>query len=224
MPRRAPVAALAAVALLVGAAEPLSAQASAADPPALAVDERGYLVLARLPPILADQAVARQLESGLTTSFVVTVELGRPRGDAGRGGARVDVRYELWDEVFEATAIDLAGGVERCAPTSAAELAAWWAGLELPIFDLGGAGAAAGPVTVTLEVVPFSYSEAADTQRWVADSVSRAQAGGGEGASTSPNDAEDSLTRVLGVLMATSIRRRAVTTRRWELPLPEAPR
>ena len=81
------------------------------------------LALSRLPPVLADPEVRKQLGTGLTTSFVFTATArGGPAGKT-KGAARVDVRYDLWDEIYIVTRIDGSGRAAR---------------VTLPSFERGG--------------------------------------------------------------------------------------
>ncbi|HEV2844344.1 MAG TPA: hypothetical protein VG477_05820, partial [Thermoanaerobaculia bacterium] len=55
--------------------------------------------LTRLPPVLAEEEIRKHLETGLTTSFVFQTTSKWP-GVRTKGAARVDVRRDLWDEVY----------------------------------------------------------------------------------------------------------------------------
>src|SRR6185436_15013961 len=58
----------------------------------------GGVVAATLPAsVLQDPGVRRQLGSGLTTTFLVVARL---RETDSLSGARVEIRYDLWDEVW----------------------------------------------------------------------------------------------------------------------------
>jgi hypothetical protein len=190
------------------------AAASAGSPPSIAIDAKHRLVVGRLAPILAEEAVSRQLQSGLTTTFVFRAEAG------GRqlGGARVDLRYDLWDEVFEVVAVGADGRGERVTLAGRAALEKWWSSLELVVAEQGSFSAVRSrEFVLAVEVVPFSASERDDAQRWFVRSF---------GASTTRDSFQvtdpaerrgDSLEKVLGVLMATSIRGSALYTARWEV-------
>ena len=84
----------------------------------------------------------------------------------------------------------------------------------------GDFGAAPNTARVILEVVPFSHSEQLDTRRWFEESVQRAEQDKNEGISRSAEGGDESLGRVFSVLIATSIRRRAVTSYRWDVDWP----
>lgn len=177
-----------------------------------------WLRLAPPPAVLADEVVARELESGLTTTFAFTVNA---RGH-GEGGARVEIRYQLWDEEFHVLAVGLDGRPRRAELGSREELQAWWGALRLAVLDLqapprGRPPPAGDPeqVKVVLDVVPFSSREEKDTQRWLAESLARDDRGGGEAVEERPS----ALGQVFNVLIATSIRRRAVRSYRWTVPV-----
>src|SRR5262249_53324224 len=149
----------------------------AARPPAPAVElgRDGRLVLAALPPILARKSVRPHLATGLTTSFVVAVSVADASGHEARGGARGDVRYEPWDEVFHVRAAAAGGWRAEETLPSFDRLLAWWQGLKPPVAAAAALAALrAGErwrVEVHLDVVPFSLDEERDTQRWFTDSL-----------------------------------------------------
>ncbi|HEX6203887.1 MAG TPA: hypothetical protein VF100_12855, partial [Thermoanaerobaculia bacterium] len=120
-------AALAAVPTAAGAAEPLVARGP-----------DGSVRISALPPVIDRPAVREQLASGLTTSFVL--ELREP-GLLGAtvGAARVDVRYELWDEEYLVTAAGADGGRRHLRFADLSALAAWWRRPEL-VFAPSAAG------------------------------------------------------------------------------------
>jgi len=190
----------------------LCAAARAAPPPGVSLDAGQRLVAGRLAAVLAEEAVARQLESGLTTTFVFRVEV------TGRvlGGARVDVRYDLWDEAFEVVTVGADGRGERVTLAGRAALATWWSSLELVVAERGAVGAPAPrELVLALEVVPFSASEQDDAQRWFVRSFGATATSDGPQVTDPAERRGDSLEKVLGVLMATSIRSSALYTTRW---------
>ncbi len=183
--------------------------------PRVSVDGAGRLVVSRLPGLLADTEVKRHLDSGLTTSLVFQ---GGPQGATRSGAARVDVRFELWDEVYLVTLIDGEGRVERSRQASAADLAEWWSQVEIVLVPAGSGPRPAGQARVSLAVVPFSQAELVDTQRWLAESIGQARGGsGGRRARGGEPDA-------VGVLIATSMQRRAVRNLAWNVPIERRPR
>ncbi len=165
--------------------------------------------IARLPDVLGDEAVREHLDSGLTTTFMLQARL---KGSGAVGGARLEVRFEPWDEVFYAAATGMDGKISRQTCASMSELQAWWSGLVLPIFAAEGKDAPAGRVTLRMDVIPFSASERRDTLRWLSDLREE------EDLEDSGPVAEDSaalVSQTVQVILATSIRRRAIKTFRW---------
>jgi hypothetical protein len=186
--------------------------ARAAPPPGVSLDAGQRLVVGRLAAILAEEAVARQLQSGLTTTFVFRAEV------AGRvlGGARVDVRYDLWDEVFEVVAVGADGRGERATLAGRAALETWWSSLELVVAERASSAALMPrELVLALEVIPFSASEQDDAQRWFVRSFGATGTRDGPQVTDPAERRGDSLEKVLGVLMATSIRGSALYSARW---------
>jgi len=200
-------------ALVVLTLASICSAALAVPPPRVAIDAKQRLVIViGSKAILGEEAVARQLESGLTTTFVYRVEV------AGRvvGGARVDVRYDLWDEVFEVVVVGADGRGERVRLAGRAALETWWVDLELVVAQQGSLAALRSrEFVLALEVVPFSASEQDDAQRWFVRSFGATASREGFKATDPAERRGDSLEKVLGVLMATSIRGSALYTARW---------
>lgn len=173
--------------------------------PAVGTDSSGGLVISSLPSILGDQEVKRHLNSGLTTSLVFQV---RSPASLKGGGARVDVRLELWDEVYLVTVLEGDGRVRKASYDSESSFEQWWSEAELVL-----SAPAARPVVglqtkVSLAVVPFSQAELVDTQKWLAESIGQAQGGAGRLGGGS---------RAVSALIATSMQRRAVRSWSWNL-------
>ena len=191
--------------------------------PRLAIDARGRLTVSSPPAFLGDVEVKRHLESGLTTSFVFQARFSGPTEE---GAARVDIRYELWDEVYLVTVFDGEGRIEESRYESMNALQAWWAeieiGLSAPVGAAAGgrdggvksaSGASVGAqVRLSLAVVPFSQAELVDTQKWLTESIGQAQGGARAGR-------ESGASRAVGALIATSMQRRAIRSMSWSLPI-----
>ena len=188
-----------------------------ADPPRLDLDPERGMVLAGLPPILAEEEVRKHLTTGLTTTFLFRLE---PQRREVAAGARVEVRYELWDEVFHVAVLSADGRLERRVVPSFEQLSVWWQELGLPVMRLGAGRATEREVRVVLDVIPFSQAERDDTERWFSEVIGAAAESGGEETARSPDDREESLGHVLSVMIATSIQRRALTSYQWTLELP----
>ncbi|MCH9651213.1 MAG: hypothetical protein K0U98_23515 [Deltaproteobacteria bacterium] len=200
-------------------------QAPEAGNPNLEIVEGDLLVLSGMPMILNHEEVSRHLTTGLTTTFAFRFETAAKVGGKARGGARVEIRYELWDEVFHTVTLGMDGRPVRHQLTTLEELHTWWRELRVPLLDLRArAPASNANGSIEIDIVPFSKAERDDTQRWLYDSALRA---GSTAQSPSLEDRADrspttrnSLEQVFGVLIATSLRSRAVTSFRWQAKVP----
>lgn len=187
-------------------------------PLAVALGDGRLLAVRALPGILARPEVKPHLTTGLTTSFVLRAEAADGRGGKARGGARVDVRYELWDEVFLVSAMGIDGRVRRETLPSFERLLAWWRGLELPALPAARLDPV-GPwqVEVAVSVLPFSQSEQREAQRWFSESVGAAQGSNAEELSAAAKERGEGFAGVLDLLVATSIKRRSLVRYDWTL-------
>jgi hypothetical protein len=196
--------------------------APAADEPRIELDGSGRVTVSSLPAILDDDEVERHLDSGLTTSFAFRARLPGPVKD---GAARVDIRYELWNEVYLVTVIDGAGELDESKHESREKLAAWWSSVEILLAAMASSSNAEGneassppgnglgaQVRLSLAVVPFSQAELVDTQRWLTESIGQAQGGARAGRGGGASQA-------VGALIATSMQRRAIRSMSWSLPI-----
>ncbi len=197
-------------------------RAAAMNEPRLELSPRHEWVLSSLPDLLAGDEVKPHLLTGLTTSFNFQLSVRGVNGGKPIGGAKVDVRYELWDEVFHVAVLDLAGRHEPRIVPSFEALCLWWRELSLKILAPRGGLSTSSTARVTVDVVPFSQSETAETQRWLADSV------GGEPGMSGPEEVaglaeepSEPLDRVLSLLLTTSIKRRALLSFAWSIPVPD---
>ncbi|MCB1053013.1 MAG: hypothetical protein KDC71_20595 [Acidobacteria bacterium] len=168
--------------------------------------ERGTLSL-RLPcPFMQEQVLLENLKSGLTTTFEyrVTVQQG---GKARMTGAILEVRYELWDEVFLLRRLKLDGTGDELQFKDIAALTAWFH--QVQIFQLSD------PITandllveVQLRIIPFSEKEQAETLKWVNQGV---------GAPGTRNNVSQPGNRVFTMIMGNSIRRETLLEYQWRL-------
>jgi len=150
-----------------------AANLGAAVVPAFELDRGGVLTVVALPEVLSRREVRPHLGSGLTTSFIVEIEVRDALGQEVRGVGRIDVRYELWDEVYLVRVVG-AGGIRKLPPVrSFEELQGVWQRLRVPVAMAASLDRRGGPwkVEVALSVVPFSQSEQRDAQRWFNDSI-----------------------------------------------------
>ena len=220
MNRSRAAATLASLAVMVVAAAALRA-IEPLEQPNIEVDPDRGLVVTDLPDILSKPEVEPHLTKGLTTTFLFRVDLlGVAKGKQA-GGARIEIRYELWDEVFKVQVLEIDGEMRQSEFSSQETLMEWWRGTKLIVVPLDSPPAAeAAQARVTLDVVPFSQLEQIDTQEWFSRSVSSAELARSEGLSTSVSGNEKRASGVFGVLIATSIRRKPLITFRWNLEIP----
>lgn len=161
--------------------------------PAFSV-QPGGIVQATLPAsVLQSPAVKKQLSSGLTTTFILAA---RQRDRAS--GARIEIRFDLWDEVWLVRRIDLDRREDRQRLASMDALEKWWR-TPLRIFS---AADRAFPLQVELSVLPFSASEEEDARQWIAK-------GGGV--------AKPSGEGLVDVLIGTTISAKPIIRWRWDV-------
>lgn len=178
---------LAASLLLVAAA------AAAQHRPVFAV-QPGGVVTATLPvSLLQSPPVRKQLSGGLTTTFIV-VARHRDRASA----ARLEIRFDLWDEVWHVRRIDLDGRDDRQRLPSLDALHKWW---QTPLRIFANAESRS-LLQVELSVLPFSASEEEDARQWIAK-------GGGV--------ARPSGEGLVGILIGTTLSAKPITRWRWDV-------
>jgi hypothetical protein len=197
----------------------LAARLDAVQPPAVEVARDG-LALKALPPILAEAEVRKQLGTGLTTSFVFEITARGAGGEKTKGAARVDVRYDLWDEVYIVTRFDASGRAARTTLPSFERLAEWWREVRL-LAIRPPASAAARNAVINLRVIPFSQAEQLDTQRWFSQALSAEKSGSAGAVSDAVEDQPESFSQVINLLLATSIGRTPLLEYQWSLALPQ---
>lgn len=178
--------------------------------------EGGFVVLSGLPALLHREDVRKQLDSGLTATLAFEVRTTGASPQKLRGGARVDVRYELWDEIYLVTRLDASGKRERLRFDSFDKLGQWWREARLPVLPLPRA---AGPwhAEVRLRVIPFSQAEQQKTQRWLTESMAGGVDGSAGAVAQALDDRPVSFSQVLQLLVATSIGRPALFEQEWTL-------
>jgi len=200
--------------LLLLAAAPLGAVQA----PAIEGAREG-IVLFHLPPVFGEEEVRKQLGTGLTTSFAFEANGRTAGGGKIKGAARVDVRYDLWDELYIVTRIDATGRASRVTLPSFERLGEWWRDARLVLIR-GPAAAGLASVEVALRVIPFSQAEQLDTQRWFSQALSAEKSGSAGAVSEAVEDQPESFGQVINLLMATSIGRPALLEYSWRLPVP----
>lgn len=175
--------------------------------------EQGLLHARLGRAVVEGTEIRAKLQSGLSTTFVIAA-----RGEASPPArrlettARVEVRYDLWDEVFIVTEYRPDRSVARARIASLEALASWWQ--EHPVVLGGAGGAARFTGELELRVLPFSFTEERDAQGWVSRSL-------GLSSNTPVTDtgAGGSPVRggMLDAMIATSIRAKPISVRRWRV-------
>jgi hypothetical protein len=189
-----------AVLLLLPALLLLPVLARAETPRPSFVVQPGGVVAATLPlALLEEPDVRRQLGSGLTTTFLL---FARQRANRAVSAARLEIRYDLWDEVWIVRRIELdrRGEPQRIASRDALEK--WW---RTPL-RLLATDAARIALQVELSVLPFSAAEEEDARQWMSKA-------GGVG---TPGVASAGL---VDALIGTTISARPITSYRWNVDL-----
>ncbi|HEX2222853.1 MAG TPA: hypothetical protein VHN15_01460 [Thermoanaerobaculia bacterium] len=181
--------------------------------------ENGRLLVGALPDVLSRPEVRPHLTNGLTSTLVVAVTVTDGQGGKARGGGRMDVRYELWDEAFFVSSVGADRKLRLETLPSFERLVGWWRGLELPAVAPDRLSASQPwRVQVRVSLVPFSESEQEDAQKWLSDSVAGGKSSA-EQTSASARESPERLGNVLDLLVATSIQRRPLVSYDWNLTL-----
>ncbi|HEX7150630.1 MAG TPA: hypothetical protein VF618_04010 [Thermoanaerobaculia bacterium] len=164
-----------------------AAFASAQQQPAFATN--GNAVTIALPAsVLQHAAVRKQLGSGLTTTFIV---IARSRDRTAEGGARVEVRYDLWDEIYHVRRFEAGRRIDQQRIESLEKLEQWWR-TPSRIISLNGQRIV---LDVELRVLPFSGAEEEDARRWLS--------------------LPDRTTSLVDVLIGTTISAKPIVSFRW---------
>jgi hypothetical protein len=211
---------LLAVALLFG---PASLCWAGQAPPRISCEAGGECVLSRLPPLLSGSEVRGYLRSGLTTTLALSVSAKGENGRRLAATARIDVRFEPWEEVFFVELSRTGFTANGARLISEEALRRHWADLrlELPLGERPK-----GRVSVELNLFPFSEDDEADTRRSYAETL-RAErlrpAVTDEGKEAKGNDGPDLVGELLDTLTLTSIKRHGVRRLSWSVPIADEP-
>lgn len=137
----------------------LALPVAAADRATLLLGSGGAVTVTLPDSVLAHAAVKKQLESALTTTFLV---VGRVRGTPQTVATRLEIRYDLWDEVYHVRRVgsDRKQDAQRVTQE---QLAKWW---RTPL-RVAAIGARAAIVDVEVTVLPFSAAEEDDARQWL---------------------------------------------------------
>lgn len=173
----------------------LPAVAMAAEKGPAFVPQPGRVVAAVLPAaLLSDRDVHRQIGSGLTTTFVLAA---KQRDADRRGGARIEIRFDLWDEVWIVRRIEFDGKEDRQRIASRDALEKWWSA---PV-RMFVATTQRVALSVTLSALPFSAAEGEDAREWISKS------GGVAAAEGSP---------LMAALIGTTLSAKPIRSWRWQ--------
>lgn len=157
------------------------------------------VIAASLPAsVLQDKSVKKQLGSGLTATFILSA---RQRETGDLTAARMEVRYDLWDEVWLVRRVEFDGRTDRQRITSAEALEKWW---RAPV-RLFASRASRVVLQVELNVLPFSAAEEDDARAWITKSGGVGTAAGGSG--------------LVDALIGTTISAKPITSFRWNVDL-----
>lgn len=178
--------------------------AAAAPQPSALLTRSGTVAVTLPADLLRTAELKEQLTSGLTTVFIITGSAG-----GSTAAARIEVRYQLWEEKYLVNVIDAAGAERKLTLDSEPALSNWWK--SDPQLVLPPPKRRDGPldVDVKLTMLPFSAQEQSDTRRWLARTLSEGDRGGG-------NSAEKAA-EVLRIIVQTSIQRKPLLVRTWSV-------
>ena len=174
--------------------------------PSASISKTGAVAITLPAGLLASPEVRRQLTSGLTTVFTIAATV-RDEQSTTIGGARVDVRFELWEEKYLVTVTGPSGAVQTQTFSSDADLARWWSENALVVTTPHRFGSRVS-VSVKLKMLPFSAQEQRDTQRWLARTLASRST---ESAELSPSQSAE----ILRIIVETSVRRRPLLEHAW---------
>lgn len=181
---------------ILTAAALFSAAVLAAETRPTFVAQQGRVVAAVLPAaLLADKEVQHQLGSGLTTTFVLSA---KQRDADRRGGARIEIRFDLWDEVWIVRRTEFDGKEDRQRIATREALEKWWSA---PV-RLFAAAAQRVALSVTLTALPFSAAEGEDAREWISKS-------GGVGATEGGSP-------LVTALIGTTLSAKPIRSWRWQ--------
>lgn len=169
--------------------------------PQFVVQPGGVVAVVMPSGVLNEHDVKRQLGSGLTTTFLVAA---RNRVTGVVSGARVEVRYDLWDEVWLVRKVEFDRKAESLRIASRDALEKWWRN---PL-RLLATNADSVPLQIDVSVLPFSAAEREDARQWMSKSGGVGTASGSSGGSG-----------LVDALIGTTIDAKPITTYRWNVEL-----
>lgn len=192
--------------------------------PPLVNDTDGWCRVALPLDLLEDASVRKKLYSGLTTTFELESRFSQAEEPHY---AVLQVRYEIWEEVFVISRVDADGQVGRFRFADLAQTAAWLAKNPLRIAPMpANTGPPAGRLTCRVRLIPFSQSEGRLAEDWFAkvlrvpDAVTTGQSDASR--ERALDDSSDG-GGIFEVLMSKSIRRKSIRSVRWQWRLDGRP-
>ncbi len=194
--------------------------------PPLVADPAGWWRVALPLDLLEDASVRKKLYSGLTTTFELESRYSQT-DDAHY--AVLQVRYEIWEEVFVISRVDADGQVGRFRFADLAQTAAWLTEDPLRIAPTPQSTGRTGPggrLTCRVRLIPFSQSEGRLAEDWFAkvlrvpDAVTTGQSDASR--ERALDDSSDG-GGIFEVLMSKSIRRKSIRSVRWQWRLDGRP-
>lgn len=177
---------------------------AAPQPPPVATIDRGAVRIALPEHILEKSEVKKQMASALTTTFVI---VARVRESPRPSRSRIEIRFDLWDQVYLARRVEMGRAVEQRRLASLTELRQWWR-TPLHVLDVEGSRAT---IDLQLLVLPFSAAEEGDARDWLEKS-------GGVGTDQTPGAG------VVGAMIGTTIQAKPIATFRWTVEAAETRR
>lgn len=179
--------------------------AMGAGQPELKIEESGLLRIGLPAELFNQPETRRQLASGLTTTLLIEAEINTSKRDTVTGRARLDIRYEPWDEVFYIHIWHGHDRMEQLTQKDLPSLLAWLSTPRIGLCQLDLSDHTARSLNITLDLVPFSQREQHKAQQWFSKTVNN----------QNPRD----IGRMLDVVFAASIKRKATSSHRWRLDL-----
>lgn len=174
----------------------LGAFSAAGEPPPSFTSRNGVVSASLSTAILQNASVKKQLASGLTTTFLLAAREGK-----NVSGARAEIRYDLWDEVWLVKRVEFDGTVDRQRLAGVEALEKWW---RAPV-RLLTTNADRITLQLDLTVLPFSSAEEDDARQWITKSAGVGTRGAGTG--------------LVETLIGTTISAKPITSFRWKVDL-----
>ena len=174
--------------------------------PKATVTRTGALTITLPATVLESRQAAEQLSSGLTTVYILRAEAKDESGTT-KGGARIEVRLDLWEEKYFVTVTEPTGVMRKLTFAAEEGLARWWGENQILVIPARKFGSRVD-VAMTLTMLPFSSQEQRETEQWLARTLSAGRSQGGE--ALPAQSAE-----ILRVIVETSSRRRPLLAYRW---------